>query len=132
VRAHLEKILRSSAFANASRAQQFLRFVMEETLAGRGSEINEPTVAARVFNLRSKFDRRNNSIVRAEATHVRRRLRDYYLGAGAADRVIIDLPRGGYAPSIRTVAGDGRRRRRWAAILSWLRPGEKEPPAPGL
>jgi hypothetical protein len=96
---------------------------------GRASDLKEPMVAARVFNLRSKFDRRNNSIVRAEATHVRRRLRDYYLGAGAADRVIVDLPRGGYAPAIRALARGGSTRPRWAAFLSWLRPW-KETPTP--
>ena len=121
VRRHLEKILASAAFANATRAQQFLRFVIEETLAGRASDIKEPLVAARVFNLTNGFDRRSNSIVRAEATHVRRRLRDYYAGAGASDPVIVELPRGGYAPSIRTLARSGTSRRPWAAFLAWLR-----------
>ena len=129
VRRHLERILSSSGFRHASRAQQFLRFVIEETLAGRPSGIKEPVVAARVFNLSGGFDRRKNSIVRAEATHVRRRPRDYYMGEGAADSVIIDLPRGGYTPFIRTVAsGESQPRdarwRRFAAVLSLFRLGK--------
>jgi hypothetical protein len=127
VRRHIEKILASAAFSHAPRAQQFLRFVIEETLAGRAGEIKEPVVAARVFNLSSRFDRRINSIVRAEATHVRRRLRDYYLDAGSSDSVIVELPRGGYAPVIRTVAGsrpEDRGRRQFAAFLSRFRPGK--------
>lgn len=132
VRRHLEKILASSAFSHASRAQQFLRFVIEETLAGRASDIREPVVAARVFHLSGKFDRRRNSIVRAEATHVRRRLRDYYMVTGGSDSVIIDLPRGGYMPLIRTVAGGGSkapaaRWRRLAAFVSLFRPGRSAP-----
>jgi hypothetical protein len=39
VRRRLETILASGAFAHAPRAQQFLRFVVEESLAGRGSDI---------------------------------------------------------------------------------------------
>ena len=129
VRRHLERILSSSAFSHASRAQRFLRFVIEETLAGRASGIKEPVVAARVFNLSGGFDRRKNSIVRAEATHVRRRPRDYYMGEGAADSVIIDLPRGGYVPFIRTVASGGSQPRDapcrpFAAVLSWFRLGK--------
>ncbi|MGA3020297.1 MAG: hypothetical protein ABSF62_24515 [Bryobacteraceae bacterium] len=132
VRRHLERILASSAFSNAPRAQQFLRFVVEETLAGRASDIREPVVAARVFNLSGNFDRRRTSIVRAEATHVRRRLRDYQMGEGASDSVIIDLPRGGYVPFVRTVAGGGNkprnaRRGQLAAFLSLLRPGKSAP-----
>lgn len=128
VRRHLEKILASSEFSNAPRAQQFLRFVVEETLANRASDIKEPLVAARVFNLSADFDRRRNSIVRAEATHVRRRLRDYYIGSGVSDSVIIDLPRGGYLPVIRTVASGGSkpqdaRRRQFAAFWSLFRLG---------
>jgi hypothetical protein len=119
VRRCLEKILASSAFSGATRAQQFLRFVIAEALAGRAGEITEPVVAARVFNLSGGFDRRKNSIVRAEATHVRRRLVVYYQAAGASDSVLIGLPRGGYSPSIRTAAVG--QTSRFAGFLSWLR-----------
>jgi len=130
VRQSLETILASRAFANAPRAQQFLRFVIEEALAGRAASLKEPIVAARVFNLSSRFDRRNNSIVRAEATHVRRRLRDYYLGAGSSDSVIIDLPRGGYTPVIRTAAESKPQDAGWrqfAAFRSMFKPGRSAP-----
>jgi hypothetical protein len=132
VRFHLEKILASRAFSNASIAQHFLRFVIEETLAGRASGITEPVVAAKVFNLSAKFDRRNNSIVRAEATYVRRRLHDYYTGTGGSDVVIIDLPRGAHRPVIRTVASGGSEpprasRSKVTAWTSWF-PSRKGPP----
>ena len=130
VRRRLETILASSAFSHAPRAQQFLRFVIEETLAGRASGLKEPVVAARVFNLSSRFARRNNSIVRAEASHVRRRLREYYMDAGSSDSVIIDLPRGGYAPVIRTAAESkppDAGRRQFAAFLSMFKPGRIAP-----
>ena len=103
VRRCVDKILASRAFANARRVQQFLAFVVEETLAGRGHAINEPLVAARVFNLADGFDRSRNSIVRAGATHLRRRLRNYYAGEGRADPVVIELPAHGYAPAIRVI-----------------------------
>ena len=130
VRRRLETILASSAFSHAPRAQQFLRFVIEETLAGRASGLKEPVVAARVFILSSRFDRRNNSIVRAEASHVRRRLREYYMDAGSSDSVIIDLPRGGYAPVIRTAAESKPQetgRKQFAAFLSMFKPGRIAP-----
>ena len=101
VRRQLAKILSSRTFANAPRVRQFLSFVVEESLAGRAPAINEPLVAARVFNLADSFDRRRNSIVRAGATHLRKRLRNYYDGEGRTDRVVIEFPPHGYAPAIR-------------------------------
>src|ERR1039458_7012138 len=58
-----------------------------------------------------------------------RRLRDYYMGEGASDSVIIDLSRGGYVPFIRTVASGGSQPRDapcrpFAAVLSWFRLGK--------
>jgi adenylate cyclase len=132
VRRQVDRILASNAFSNASRSQKFLRFVIDETLAGRASDLKEPVVAAKVFNLGGNFDRRNNSIVRAVATHVRRRLRDYYVGTGGSDTVIIDLPRGGYVPVIRVVAGGGikppvARPGRFATFMSLFRWGKSTP-----
>jgi hypothetical protein len=46
VREGLEKVLASTAFAGAPRVQQFLRFVVEETLAGRVGDLKESVVAA--------------------------------------------------------------------------------------
>ena len=39
VTAALERILRSRCFAHATRASDFLRFVVEKTLAGEGAEL---------------------------------------------------------------------------------------------
>ena len=104
--------------------RQFLRFVVEETLAGRASEIKEPLVAAHVFNQWGDFDRRTNSIVRAGATHVRRRLRNYYLDEGRLDSLMIELPSGGYVPVIRTVGSGARKPSvgRWRRLAAF-RPG---------
>lgn len=44
----MDRILASSAFSNASHSQQFLRFAIQETLAGRASDLKEPVVATRV------------------------------------------------------------------------------------
>src|ERR1039457_2068168 len=130
VRPHLDKVLASSSFTGALRVQQFLRFVVEETLEGRAGEIKESVVAVHVFGRRSDFDSHSDSVVRVHATHLRKRLREYYQIDGVRDGMVIELPPGAYVPAFRPAARlpspvDGRRRRRWAlpaAVLAVLTP----------
>ncbi len=100
VRAHLDRILRSEAFAGSRRSQEFLRYVVEETLAGRGAAIKERNIAVDVFGRNGDFDSQKESIVRVKAVEVRRRLAQAYdNGAGAGLR--IELPAGSYHPAFR-------------------------------
>ena len=41
IRAELQRILASGIFATADRMKRFLRFVVDETLAGKGDDLNE-------------------------------------------------------------------------------------------
>lgn len=108
MRVQLQRILRSSAFANAERASSFLRFVVERALEGRTREIKESVIAVEVLGRNpSLFDSKSDPIVRVEAGRLRERLRSYYQSAGEADSVFIVLPKGGYVPefSQRRVSG---------------------------
>jgi hypothetical protein len=49
VRAQLDRILASAAFADADRAGRFLRFVVERTLDGRAGEIKESVIGVEVL-----------------------------------------------------------------------------------
>jgi adenylate cyclase len=97
VRAHLQRILASTEFASATRLQQFLAFVVEQRLEGADS-LKETELAIRLFHRGSSFDPSGDSIVRVAASNLRHRLRSYYQGTGAADRLLIDLPKGTYVP----------------------------------
>jgi serine/threonine-protein kinase len=103
VRQQLEKILASPEFANASRLQQFLAFVVDEKLNG-AETIKETALAIHVFNRRPSFDPSGDSVVRVAAGNLRIRLRDYYLSTGRDDAVIVELPKGSYVPLFRTNA----------------------------
>lgn len=91
-------MLSSRSFDQAGRAKDFLKFVVEETLAGRGSRLKGYTVAIEVFGKPADFDAQSDPLVRVEAGRLRRRLADYYLRDGASDPVHIALPRGSYVP----------------------------------
>src|SRR5215472_3161258 len=98
VRSQVERILASAAFADAERASNFLRFVVERKLEGRASEIKEFVIAVEVLGRTSSFDSKTDPIVRVEAGRLRDRLSSYYEAEGGADPVLISLPKGRYVP----------------------------------
>jgi tetratricopeptide (TPR) repeat protein len=99
VRVQLEKILASAEFGPlAKNSSKFLRFVVEETLAGDGPNLKERTIGVGAFGKALDYDTQVYTIVRSEAQRVRDRLRDYYLSCGQDFDVLIGIPKGSYVP----------------------------------
>jgi CheY-like chemotaxis protein/TolB-like protein len=98
VRREVERILASGDFDASPRSKDFLRFIVEETLAARCDEVTQTAIATRVFQRRDDFDATVDPIVRIQAGRLRRSLERYYLLAGKQDPVRIELPRGTYIP----------------------------------
>src|ERR1700722_7265456 len=97
VRGLLQRILASPPFLNARRASQFLRFVVEGTLAGEDG-FKEYLIGVEVFDRPQDYDPKDDPVVRIEAGRLRKKLAEYYAGPGANDTLIIELPKGGYVP----------------------------------
>lgn len=106
VRAALERILKSRCFQQAGRASEFLRFVVEQTLAGAGQRLKGYTIGVEVFGRPADFDAQSDALVRVEAGRLRRRLVEYYASDGADDSIRIELPRGSYAVEYRFARAD--------------------------
>ncbi|MGI9342947.1 MAG: hypothetical protein ACR2QV_08845 [Gammaproteobacteria bacterium] len=108
VGAELGRILDSPDFKATPRSRDFLRYVVDETLAGRADRIKGYTVAVEVFGRDESFDPSVDPIVRIEAGRLRRALEHYFLTAGSADSLIIDVPKGSYVPAFRLNNGADR------------------------
>ena len=98
IRQQLKKILASPQFVNSLNLQNFLRFIVEKTLAGETAEIKGYTVATQVLGRKADFDPNLDPIVRILAGRLRRALEKYYQAQGESAPVIIDVPRGAYVP----------------------------------
>ncbi len=90
----------SRPFQGSQRRQRFLRYIVTETLAGRGDRLKGYNVALEVFDRDEAFDSNVDPIVRIEAARLRDKLREYYEAEGPRDPVRIDLPKGTYTPHI--------------------------------
>ncbi|WP_223421667.1 hypothetical protein [Tateyamaria pelophila] len=75
-----------------------LRFIVDETLAGRGDRLKGVTVAQAVFGRDETFDQQSDPVVRLEARRLRADLDSYYVDIGSDDPVRVTVPKGGYVP----------------------------------
>ena len=98
VRKQLETILASPHFDASDRNRRFLRFIVEECLAGRGDRIKGYSVGISVFDREAHFDPQIDPVVRIEAGRLRRSLERYYLINGGHDPLRILIPKGCYVP----------------------------------
>ncbi|HEY2932879.1 MAG TPA: tetratricopeptide repeat protein [Acidobacteriota bacterium] len=103
VRQQLERVFSSAGFVHNERLSRFLRFVVEQHLEGKDSELKESLIAVEVFGRKPDFDPKLDAIVRTEAVRLRARLSKYYASEGSGDPLIIELPKGGYIPVFRQV-----------------------------
>ena len=104
VREQLGDILASDNFLSSERLRNFLTFIVEETLKGRGNNLKAYCIAVEVFNYPEDFDPSVNPIVRVEAGRLRSKLDRFYLTNPHA-AVLISIPKGGYAATFTRLAG---------------------------
>src|SRR6185503_892968 len=98
MKAALDRVLASRAFARAGSQASLLRYVVENAAAGQAGAIKEYTIALEVFG-RSSYDPQVDSLVRVQASKLRKRLAGYYETEGLADPVRIEIPKGSYVPA---------------------------------
>ncbi len=104
IREELARVLSSHEFRTSKRSQDFLRYVVEHTLAGEAEFLKERTIGIEVFGRPTSYDPGDDATVRVKAGEVRKRLGLYYSDQGAHDPVRIELPSGTYVPEFRAAA----------------------------
>jgi hypothetical protein len=94
----LDRIVSSKHFRNSKRYPSFLRFVVEQTLAGKTEALKERTLGVDVFARPNHYDTNDDPIVRVTAGEIRKRIAQYYQEPGHEEELRIDLPLGSYVP----------------------------------
>ncbi|WP_171230309.1 hypothetical protein [Ruegeria sp. HKCCA4008] len=97
VRQALQSVVSSVAFQASPRLQQFITYVVEETLAGRGAQIRGKAIAVEVYG-RSIDGTGGRNLVRVEARRLRRLLHEFYEDQWNGKGVRIFVDPGGYKP----------------------------------
>ena len=98
----LTKILSSRIFSRTKRSAAFLKFIVEETLAGRSKYITASLIKKHLSTGTTIVYPEENTIVRVQAGRLRKKLDEYYQNEGKHDFVRIFMPKGSYVPIFRT------------------------------
>ena len=98
VRRHLDEIVVARPFRRSTSLTRFLRFVVEQALAGKANELKEYPIGVQVFDRGAGFDPRVDPIVRVQAGKLRERLENFYRQDPVGGPIRIVLPRGTYVP----------------------------------
>lgn len=98
VRRELDCILETDHFKNSRRFPQLFRYLVEETLAGRGEVLKERSIGISVFGCSADYDTAENPIVRVTVAEIRKRIAQYYQEEGQDSQIQIDLRPGHYMP----------------------------------
>jgi hypothetical protein len=97
----LERVAGSQHFKRATRLREFLLYVGRYSIDDGTSSIHEQEVGTAVFGRRPGYDTSLDNIVRVNATELRKRLELYFGSEGADEPVVLEIPRGSYAPVFR-------------------------------
>jgi hypothetical protein len=98
IREQLSRLLENPFFSHSKRFPTFLRFVTEQTLAGREDDIKERTLGIEIFGRHADYDTASDPIVRVTAAEIRKRVAQYYQDPAHVNEMRIALPSGSYIP----------------------------------
>jgi TolB-like protein/Tfp pilus assembly protein PilF len=98
IRESMNRVLAAPGFGSERRGQ-LLRYLVEQTLAGREADLSEYAIAQDVLRRPNSFDPRLDSTVRSEMSRLRRALSNYYTDGGTTDSWRFEFPNRGYVPA---------------------------------
>lgn len=113
VRDELQRVLNSQEFRSSRRSQEFLKYVVENTLAGKADSLKERTIGIEVYGRSADYVPSDDATVRVKAGEVRKRLEQYYASDGHAAKVRIEIRAGSYVPEFRITEAAEPRERPW-------------------
>ena len=96
-----QRIVASPPFQRAERLRTLLLHLVEESIRGNAAQLTEQRIGHQLFGKPEGYSPVDDSSVRSNARLLRLRLHEYYDSCGRSDALILDLPKGSYAPVFR-------------------------------
>lgn len=97
---HLTEIIEGSVFKGSHRCCQFLKYIVDQAIAGHFDSLKERVIGVELFDRSTSYDTSDDAIVRVTASDVRKRLLQHYGKHGSTSEYRISLPSGSYIPEI--------------------------------
>ncbi len=103
IRTQLERVLASHQFRGSRRCQSLLRHITEQALAGDALDLKERNLGIAVFGRSPDYDTREDPVVRATASEIRKKLALYYQEEAHEAEPRIELLSGSYIPEFQII-----------------------------
>src|SRR5947209_1936821 len=94
----IERVASSRHVNRSARLRDLLVYLTTRVLEDDVLEIHEQEVGHKVFGRPANYDTSSDNIVRVHASMLRKRLEQYFAEEGAGERLIVEIPKGNYAP----------------------------------
>src|SRR3984957_19762931 len=121
------RILSSNPFQKSNRLRDLLQYIAEQTLHGNAHELTEQHIGNALFHKPSDYSPIEDSSVRVHVRQLRLKLHEYFHEEGRNESLILDIPKGTYAPVFRTVLktpnGPVAIAPPVIPVVAWRRPG---------
>ena len=84
-------------FQKSNRLRELLLFIGEHSLSNGSAHLREHDIGVGVFGRPESYDTSQDTLVRVQASQLRKKLQQYFEEDGQAESLLVDLPKGSYA-----------------------------------
>ncbi len=92
------RIVRHPTLSRATQLRNILLYLTRQSILRPNESVDDYEIAHRVLGRRSDFDPMDDSIVRVQMAHLRKRLHHYFATDGHGEETIISIALGSYEP----------------------------------
>jgi hypothetical protein len=97
----VERVALSRYIHRSARLRELLLYLADRVVADEAAEVHEQEVGQHVFGRPADYDTGSDNIVRVHASMLRKRLEQYFASEGSDEPLILEIPKGNYAPVFR-------------------------------
>jgi hypothetical protein len=97
----VQRVAASRVFSKSARLRDLLVYLCNRVLEGGVDQIHEQEVGHHLFGRPPDYDTTVDNIVRVHASQLRKRLAEFFANEGANEPLVIEIPKGNYAPAFR-------------------------------
>ncbi len=97
----LERLRASDQLKRSAKLRELLQYLCHRAWVDGATEIREHEIGVNVFGRPEGYDSAQDTLVRVQASQLRKRLEKHFENEGRLEDPILEIPRGSYAPVIR-------------------------------
>ena len=92
----IDNIVKSHSLRGSESLCKLLQYLAKQSIDHPDAPLKEYQIATEVYGRHADFDPQSDSTIRVQAGRLRLKLAEYYAGEGAADSILVKIPKGNY------------------------------------